>query len=79
VTVSVDQRGKPRPGGIICDLGAFEAETGNPVPTAPPQACTFTASLNLFCRSGPGSSVYPDIDEFTAGESAPVVGISEDK
>jgi predicted outer membrane repeat protein len=49
-----------------------------PLPDQEAGECTFTASMNLFCREGPGSSVYPEIDEFTAGESAPVIGISED-
>lgn len=40
--------------------------------------CTFTASANLFCRSGPGSSIYPEIDTFTPGQSGPVFGLSPD-
>jgi hypothetical protein len=51
--------------------------TPTQAPTAEPLACTFTASVNLFCRTGPGSS-YPDIDSFTPGVMAPVVGMSSD-
>jgi hypothetical protein len=54
--------------------------TITPTPTLIPQpkACTFTAAVNMFCRSGPGASLYPDVDDFTAGQSAPVVGQSSD-
>jgi len=82
-----DQRGVPRPFGPKCDVGAFEyngppaplvAGTETSTPTPPPQVCTFTAAVNVFCRSGPGASLYPDVDSFTAGQSAQVVGQSPD-
>ena len=76
-TVSVDQRGLPRPGGAACDLGAYEDQTGKPVKAAEP--CTFTALVNLNCRLGPDNTLYPVIDSFKAGQSALVVGQSWDK
>jgi len=75
--VTVDQRGVARPGGSLCDLGAFEDEIGGPLPVIEP--CTFTAKINVFCRLGPDDSLYPVVDSFTAGQSAPVVGRSWDK
>ncbi len=39
-----------------------------------PKACSLTALVNLFCRPGPG---YDPVDEFTPGQSAPVVAQSE--
>ncbi len=78
-----DQRGVTRPQGSKCDVGAFEYVAlsapliaATETPTA--RACTFTAAINLFCRSGPGASLYPDVDSFTAGQSAVVVGESPD-
>jgi hypothetical protein len=85
-----DQRGVIRPKGPQCDAGAYEydgppaaplmANTQTPTATATTarKACTFTAAINVFCRSGPGASLYPDVDDFTAGQSAPVVGQSVD-
>ncbi len=75
--VSVDQRGQPRPGGPICDLGAYEEAIGAPLPLIHP--CIYTAVTNVFCRLGPDDSLYPVVDSFKAGQSAPVVGRSWDK
>jgi hypothetical protein len=46
--------------------------------TATLQPCAFTAAINLFCRTGPGSSLYPPLDSFVAGQSAQVLGQSAD-
>ena len=35
--------------------------------------CTFTSKVNLFCREGPGRSLYPDLDALTPGQSGEVV------
>ena len=75
--VAVDQRGHARPGGAVCDLGAYEDEAGLPVQKQTP--CTFTALVNLNCRLGPDDTIYPVVDSFKAGESAQVVGQSWDK
>lgn len=40
--------------------------------------CIYTAVTNLFCRLGPGSSIYPEIDSFTPGQFANVLGQSQD-
>ncbi|MFH2101880.1 MAG: right-handed parallel beta-helix repeat-containing protein [Chloroflexota bacterium] len=86
-----DQRGITRPFGQKCDAGAYEFTdatlpmmntTGTPtvlltgIPAM--QACTFTAAVDLNCRSGPGASVYTVVDNFNAGQSALVSGQSLD-
>jgi predicted outer membrane repeat protein len=76
-TVTVDQRGEPRPGGAACDLGAYEDESGKAAKIAEP--CTFTALVNLNCRLGPDNTLYPVVDSFKAGQSALAVGQSWDK
>jgi hypothetical protein len=84
--IPTDQRGEPRPYGSGCDLGAYEysGEQGTPAPLlAPPVTptvapCTFTAVVDLNCRSGPGALLYPVVDGLEAGESAEVVGQSVD-
>lgn len=50
--------------------------TASPSPTEE-EECTYTALVNLFCRSGPGPG-YPELDTFIPGLSAPVVGQSTD-
>ncbi len=75
--VAFDQRGHARPGGALCDLGAYEDEAGLLAKAAKP--CTFIAITNLNCRLGPDDSLYPVIDSFKSGESALVVGQSWDK
>jgi len=73
-----DQRGVHRPQGADCDVGAYEYE-GPFVKEEPEQKiCKFTTITNLFCRLGPGSSVYPEIDTFTPGQEGEVLGISPD-
>jgi len=52
--------------------------SSTPTLTSTLEDCTFTASANLFCRSGPSSSIYPEIDTFTPGQSGQVFGISPD-
>ena len=76
-SLSFDQRGQPRPGGLICDLGAYEDTVGVPLPKIQP--CTYTAKINVNCRLGPDNNLYPVIDSFKAGQSAPVVGQTWDK
>ena len=59
---------------------ATEESTATFTPTPTPteqQECTYTALVNLFCRVGPGSG-YKEIDTFTAGQSAPILGMSLD-
>jgi hypothetical protein len=60
----------------MCDLGSYEDSSGSPL--IQPKACTFTAVVNLFCRLGPGADIYPEVDSFTPGQSAPVIGQSAD-
>jgi predicted outer membrane repeat protein len=74
--VSIDQRGHARPGGPVCDLGAYEDDSGSPLPQQKP--CAFTASVNLFCRLGPDDTLYEVVDSLTAGQSALVTGKSWD-
>ncbi|MBN2119129.1 MAG: right-handed parallel beta-helix repeat-containing protein [Anaerolineales bacterium] len=88
-----DQRGVSRPQGPKCDVGAYEyvpppapvlnvtdTPTATVTSTTTPErkACIFTAKVNLFCRAGPGASLYRNVDEFMAGESAEVVAQSPD-
>lgn len=73
-----DQRGVHRPQAASCDVGAYEYD-GPFVQKAPIQGiCKFTAFTNLFCRLGPGSSIYPEIDSFTPGQEGEVIGFSPD-
>ena len=73
-----DQRGVHRPQGAVCDVGAFEFE-GPFIQKAPDhEICKFTAIVDLFCRLGPGSSKYPEIDRFAPGQESEVLGISPD-
>jgi hypothetical protein len=82
----VDQRGHPRPFGPACDVGAYEFPEHeiNPAPMLAPtdtvaaRSCTYTAAVDLNCRTGPGMTTYPVLDWLTAGESAGVVGRSVD-
>ena len=53
------------------------AEESTPTPTIEQVACTYTAVVNLFCRIGP-SSLYPEIDTFIPGQTAPITGMSSD-
>ena len=73
-----DQRGVHRPVGAACDVGAYEYN-GAVAKQAPPlEHCKYTALVKLFCRLGPGSSQYSEIDSFTPGQSGQVLGISPD-
>ncbi len=67
--VTIDQRGLSRPGGPVCDLGAYEDETGNPVPSLP--YIIFQSTLD--CRLEPASSSAA-ITSFQPNETAEVVG-----
>jgi len=46
-------------------------------PMALVEDCIYTSTNNLFCREGPGA-FYDPIDNFTPGQSAPIVGQSTD-
>jgi hypothetical protein len=48
-----------------------------PVPDL--QACIWTAAINVFVRTGPGASIYPEITAVEAGTELPVVGQSQDQ
>lgn len=52
--------------------------TSSSTPTNTPGVCVFTALVNLFCRTGPGGSLYPAIDSLVPGQSSPVLGLSPD-
>jgi hypothetical protein len=56
----------PEP-GITPDITQTPEEVG----------CQVEAVVNLFCRAGPGS-VYNDLDSFTPGQMAPIIGQSLD-
>lgn len=72
-----DQRGVQRPQHGGCDVGSYEYD-GPIVLPVQEHECTYTALTNLFCRMGPGSSLYPEIDSFTSGQKSEVIGISPD-
>ena len=42
-------------------------------------ACMWTAAVNVFVRTGPGASIYPEITAVEAGKMFPVVGMSQDQ
>jgi hypothetical protein len=73
-----DQRGVHRPQGADCDVGAYEYEGPFVKEEQEQKICKFTSVANLFCRFGPGSSVYPEVDSFTPGQESEVLGISPD-
>jgi hypothetical protein len=85
--VPVDQRGVPRPGGLHCDLGAYEAEEGSegppdiPVVTTPAEPDddppSVTGRKNATCRIGPYSN-SEEQDYLLEGQTALVTGISQD-
>ena len=52
--------------------------TPAPTPTATPGECIYTALANLYCRTGPGSSLYPAVDSLVPGQSSHVLGLSPD-
>jgi hypothetical protein len=72
-----DQRGVHRPQNAACDVGSFENDDPI-VQKAPEQKCKYTSLVNLFCRLGPNSNDYPEIDSFTPGQESEVLGISPD-
>ena len=84
VVISIDQRGLPRPGGVDCDLGAYEDPIGNPVlPTQTPvslpcipSAPEVTAIKNANCRYGP-STAYDIADTLFEGQAALIRGRNE--
>ncbi len=78
--IEVDQRGVARPQGLVCDRGAYEAETGDatptpvdptptPVPTSTPTPVSFvfTPNINAYCRPGP-DPVFGYIEIAMAGQ-----------
>jgi hypothetical protein len=52
-------------------------KASNPTGTPTQGTCQVEAVVNLFCRAGPGS-IYKDLDSFTPGQMAPIVGQSLD-
>ncbi len=48
-------------------------------PEAEPKACIWKAAVNVFVRTGPGASRYPEITAVEAGTEFPVIGQSEDE
>lgn len=52
--------------------------TPAPTPTATPGECIYTALANLYCRTGPGNSLYPAVDSLVPGQSSHVLGLSPD-
>ncbi|MBI3160661.1 MAG: M4 family metallopeptidase [Chloroflexi bacterium] len=53
--------------------------SATPAPTeTPEQPCAWTAAVNIFARKGPGSSSYDALYTFNSGDSALVVGQSQD-
>ncbi len=83
--VPVDQRGQPRPGGALCDLGAYEDEAGKLVqPTDTPGPVSYipitpevTAIKNANCRSNPWISGN-EVGALMMGETATLLGLNED-
>ena len=48
-------------------------------PSSAPAACIWTAAVNVFVRTGPGATIYPEITAVEAGAKFPVVGQSQDQ
>jgi len=67
--VPADQRGQPRPGGPVCDLGAYEDKTSKPAPKSP--HVVFNRTLD--CRLEPASSSVT-ITSFQPNDVVEVVG-----
>jgi len=55
--------------------GAKEIDLPAEAPQVVVKDCIFTATINLFCRIGPGV-IYNPIDNFIPGQSAPIIGQS---
>ncbi len=78
--VPVDQRGQPRPGGALCDLGAYEDEVGKSQLESPsyiPITPEVTAIKNANCRSNPWINGN-EVDFLPMGETATLLGLNED-
>jgi len=73
-----DQRGVHRPKYNACDVGSYEFD--DPIVQQEPEykICKYKAFIDLFCRLGPGKSLYPKIDSFKAGQEGEVLGLSPD-
>ena len=56
-----------------------EGEPAGPVIPEASDACIWTAAVNVFVRTGPGASTYPEITAVEAGKTFPVVGMSQDQ
>ena len=67
--LAADQRGEPRPGGPVCDLGAYEDKMGKPALKSP--HVVFRQPLD--CRLEPASSSIA-ITSFRPNDTAEVVG-----
>ncbi|MGH8247231.1 MAG: hypothetical protein ACREUU_12475 [Gammaproteobacteria bacterium] len=65
--------------GAYGQMAEAQVQVGE-VLVAPPaeDACIWTAEVNVFVRSGPGASLYPEITAVEAGQMFPVVGKSQD-
>lgn len=61
-------------------VASLDVVTSTPtlVPAPEPKACIWEAAINVFVRTGPGASLYPDITGVVAGTQFPIVGQSED-
>jgi hypothetical protein len=68
-TLAADQRGEPRPGGPVCDLGAYEDKIGTPLPAIP--YVEFTRVLD--CRLEPTSSSRA-LTSFQPDDTVEVIG-----
>ena len=88
MAVSVDQRAQPRPGGFICDLGAYEDEGGKPgeppteTPTPPsiiydPLKPEVTAVEDAICRYEPAQDSR-EVNRLLEGQTAIVTGRTPD-
>lgn len=65
------------PGVVLVITPNISLVTVTPTPVA--QACIWKAVLNVFVRTGPGASIYPEITAVESGTELPVVGQSEDE
>jgi hypothetical protein len=69
------------PDGAYGPAAEAQVHVGDAAVTDTPAAepCIWTAAVNVFVRTGPGSSIYPEITAVEAGTMLPVVGQSEDQ
>jgi hypothetical protein len=70
------------PDGGYGQIAEAQVQVGEPaIATATPggQTCIWTAAVNVFVRTGPGASIYPEITAVEGGTQLPVVGQSQDQ